>query len=177
MESNISTDLAQVLTQLKDIHYPPDALWWPPTLASTTTITGAAFLIFYLSYQLLKKIIQFYNKRTIIYALQKINEINLAQENTDPVKTVSDISLLLKRCAIAKYSKKNPQIKSLHGNQWLEFLNNSGKTDQFTKGPGQLIITIPYLNTVNYENYNNLELNDQITKLIQISKRWIRKNL
>lgn len=171
--------LQQVLSKLKDIHYPDTAalwppseiLWWPPAPGIMLILIIILCIIIYLSIKIVKKIKQFYTNRKIKIALSELHSIeqNINAENF--ITCIQQISFLLKRCAMVKYRAQN--IQSLSGNQWLEFLNTSGNTDKFTSNAGLLMTTVPYLNNIEFTD----KFKQDINNLIKISKNWIKHNL
>jgi hypothetical protein len=77
---------------------------------------------------------------------------------------LGDITILLKRVAILRFPEAKPQ--SLYEENWLKFLDKSGKTDDFTQGEGKVLANI----------YSRYYLVDN-SNLIYVVKRWLRKVL
>jgi hypothetical protein len=49
---------------------------------------------------------------------------------------------LVKRAALAAFPRE--AVASLSGMEWLQFLDRTGHTDAFTRGPGQLLPALAY---------------------------------
>ncbi|NIZ63039.1 DUF4381 domain-containing protein [Sedimentitalea sp. CY04] len=69
-------------------------------------------------------------------ALGELNE--LTRDGEDPAQ----ISVLLRRTALAAYPRG--QVASLHGDNWLRFLDAHFPGEGFSTGPGQVLATAPW---------------------------------
>lgn len=78
-------------------------------------------------------------------------------------EALNKINILLKRVAIEKFPAHQCHI--LYGEEWVKFLDKTGKTEDFTKGAGKLLGT-PYINKVDTEDYTQLEI---------VVEKWLRK--
>jgi hypothetical protein len=183
MTANTPKQLEQVLTQLKDIHYPEtssfwplnEALWWPP---APGRILLSLIILFFLVFTLtkcFKKLKQYYKHRHIQLALSELTYIEQNLTNSDPIITIQKITTLMKKCALVK--NKALGVQSLSGHAWLKFLNESGNTNEFTSSYGLLMITLPYVNNLNSVSLQNDKLELDLKKLITSCKKWIRYNL
>ena len=76
-------------------------------------------------------------------ALQKLKKLhgNYRQNNND-VQLVVELSILLRRVALAKFP--HHQVAGLVGIKWLQFLDKTGNTQEFTNGVGKFLCTAPY---------------------------------
>lgn len=150
-----------LLQQLRDIHYPPPIAIWPLTVGwyiLTFLILVASSLIFYVWYKAYQK------HRVKRLVLQRIEE--LEAQRADQLQSVSEeLSMLLKRAALAKYSRR--EVAGLHGEQWLAFLDATAQTKDFSQGSGRLLISTPY-------QLNKQMLPETIFHLI---RDWVKKNL
>ena len=128
------------LAQLKDIHLPPPISFWPIApgwiLLYFLTCLALGFAVF--KWRELKK-----RHLIINYALTQLTELQtLAQHNPQNVYIAAEISTLIRRTALHYFPRA--AIAGLSGQQWLTFLNESGRTTQFTDQVGQLLLDAPY---------------------------------
>ena len=65
----------------------------------------------------------------------------LQQQEADP-QTLRQLSQLLREVALQAHPWE--QVACLNGKRWLEFLDKTGDTTQFTKGPGKILGDGPY---------------------------------
>lgn len=146
-----------LLSDLKDIHYPASVSWWP-------LAPGWYLLIALLIGLLIVGVIYFigaykkYKLRRIV--LQEL--ANLRQQNTDK-NIAAELSILLKRVAITYYPAH--EVASLNGHAWLTFLDTHGKTTAFSQGVGKLLLSSPY-------QKNSPQ---HINELFKLSENWIRR--
>jgi hypothetical protein len=138
INSNLSTPANAGLAELKNIHLPeavsifPLAYGWYILLA--IILLGALVLWWWLAKQKRKQ-----RQISEIYRLLMEIENNtaiLVEHN----ELLAKVTIFLKRVAQLKYPEQNPQ--QLLGEQWLNFLDSSGKTDQFTHGGGRVLLNL-----------------------------------
>jgi hypothetical protein len=150
MENNL-------LAQLKDVHLPPPVSIFP--LAPGWYIL--AILIILIVIFILYKSIKAYYKRKHDLAIYTI----LEQINNNPdCNLIEETSLLLKRVARKKFPQQAPHL--LFDQKWLEFLDATGKTSNFTQGPGRVLLNI-------YHKPQQSENN----QLHQAVKAWLQEVL
>ncbi len=126
------------LSQLRALHLPPEPGWWPLApgwwliLAATVLLVALGSIVLY---RYRKKNTW---RRAAITELNKIKQFSglTSQEN------IIRCALLLKRVALAIDSRSH--VAALGGHQWLEYLDQITQTDQYTKGPGQLLTQAQY---------------------------------
>ena len=134
--------------QMHDIVLPDPISWWPLapgwwvillllTLAMVWIITAA--------YRRWKK--NAYRRA----ALRELKNISPA-----------DIPALVKRVSLSIYPRE--QIATLSGEAWLEFLDQSGNTQDFTQGPGRHLLEL---------SYNPHAKNIPIADLTQVIRQWV----
>lgn len=126
------------LEQLRNIHLPDPVSWWPP--APGWWILGVLIL------SVIAAGIWWYRNPSVrAYRVARKELKNLReeyQESQDDVRLVKELSVLLRRYALAVFGRQ--RVASLIGNAWMMFLNNTGKTLGFTEGAGQVLQTVPY---------------------------------
>jgi len=89
---------------------------------------------------------------------------NLQNQQHNPEESLGilrDLSQLLRRVALTFCVDEN--VASLHGSEWLEFLDRTGKTTEFTQGAGQVFGKELY--------QQNPEI--EIDVLFPMVKKWI----
>ena len=179
----IDSQLQQTLTQLKDIHLPSDSLLWPPAPGTSIAFIIITMTIIFIVKKNITALYLRYKSRVKLQALRELKHIEQNIQNQEPILLTQKISLLLKKCAINKFSsaKSQQHIHALSGQSWLEFLDNTYQTKTnipkapFSTGPGVLLITLPYQQSLTIEK--TAELDHQIKNLIALSKQWIKTNL
>jgi len=128
------------LEQLKDIHLPHAINMWPTApgwILSFAIVLGLIAYLIYVWYQRRQK------KIAVKFALSKLNTLkDLMIENPDNINIAAEISMLIRRTALHYFHRE--EIAGLSGNDWLDFLNRSSSTTQFTGETGHLLIDGPY---------------------------------
>lgn len=151
------------LLQLKDIHLPPTPSIWP--LALGWWLLLALFLIIAVYwFFLVRKYLRIRKHKRILFdELAKLEE---KLKDSPSKNNVAETNVLLRRIALRYYPKAN--VASLTGGAWLEFLDQSGNTQNFSKGAGRILIDAPY-RAGELENYNRDEF-------ISLIRQWVTKN-
>ncbi len=148
--------------QLADIHLAAKPSAWPPApgwwilfflLVGLLTFTGMK-LIHYLR---LKN-----HQKRILQALGQLEKKLIKDQSPE---TIADINILLRRLALAHFPRKN--IASLTGHDWLNFLDKSGNTKDFSQGAGKLLADAPYL--------ANIPQSADIKGLSSVVKKWVKR--
>ncbi len=135
------------LSQLKDIHLPEPVSIWPP--APGWWLLAAAALIITLFSVI--RITSWYRKN----AYRRLAEVQLDaldksyKQHEDCIIYACDINRLLKQVAVTYYDREC--VSRLSGKQWLEFLDRTGNTRNFTEGAGQLLESAQYRKTGSFE--------------------------
>lgn len=123
------------LAELKDIHLPNTVSIFPLSIGwyilIVLLIIGVALLLWW-RLKLRKRQKQIFNIN------QLLNEIENSHGNSPD--TVGEVSILLKRVAATKFPEQD--VQKLFGDKWLEFLDRSGKTTDFTIGAGRSLADI-----------------------------------
>jgi len=152
------------LEQLRDIHLPDEAGWWPLAwgwwLALALLLVLAALLL----HRWLKRRRQMRYRYDALQALERA----YAQHQSDGHTAVylQQLSELLRRAVLSSVSPaRGVALAALSGEEWLAFLDRSlpdGK-DDFQKGPGRALLAGPY------------QPNPQadVTRLNTLARRWL----
>jgi hypothetical protein len=149
------------LSQLRDIHLPDPITWWPPaigwwivTLILIVAIAGSIYWV-WRRYQRLAY------KREALKHMESVRARYLSHR--DDAQLLSELSALLKRISITRYGRE--EIAGLTGSPWLEFLDRTGNTQEFTDGSGRALAS---------ERFNPAPKVDS-TELMNIAQQWITK--
>lgn len=151
-------DASNPLADLKDIHLPADVSMFPlaPIWYILITILAIAIIFF---------IIRHFMKQAKLKRFNHINEQIIALENNTNLtdaEVVIEVSTLLKRIAMLKFAAQKPEF--LSGKEWVDFLNRTGKTTDFSASHMESLGNI-YKNNM----FNNKE---QFFTTVRV---WIRK--
>lgn len=150
-----------LLSQLKDIHAPA-AIWMLPLTVTWYVLFG--LLLVLLIFVAIKLTRLYFKKRRRQQSLDLLAAtVSLYQDK--PAETLANISILLRRVALAKY--KRSDVASLNNRAWLKFLDNEMQTTEFSNGIGQILVTAPYQKTPTVN----------ISDLTNLIERWIRRVL
>lgn len=150
------------LAELREIHMPGDVSQWPP--APGWWMVG--FLIVLLLAGLLTALIQRYKKRAYLrHSLQVLKQLeaDFAQQQNSLLLT-DQLATLLRRVCLSQFPRE--QVAGLSGEGWLQFLNKTGNTNEFTQGCG-VVLTEGRFQKGAAANINGEEL-------LTLTRRWIK---
>jgi hypothetical protein len=125
------------LAQLRDIHLPEAISAWPP--APGWWIAGVMALLLL---SIIGRLIYRSRSRNRYRTLAVKQLTHLEQYSGQPALYLQHFNQLLKQTAIA--AEPTIDIAGLSGKEWLNFLDASGKTTQFSQGAGQILNDGPY---------------------------------
>lgn len=152
---------ADPLAQLRDIHLPEPVGWWPPA-PGWWILAFAVVALIVLSFLLTKKL--WLRNR---YRRAAIRELKILQ-NTPPENQqaiLEKLSTLLRRVALQTFGRES--VAPLSGEKWLCFLDQTGKTDQFTQGPAKVL---------GYDLYASSPVEKDTKQVAQIIHKWIKEH-
>jgi len=109
------------LSNLRDIVLPPEVALWPPAPGWWIVAAGGAAALAILVGAAVARY------RHNAYRRAALRELDKAEAR--------DISAILKRAALAAWPRA--EVASLTGAAWLAFLDRTGRTDAFSRGPGR----------------------------------------
>lgn len=116
------------LSNLRDIVVPPEVALWPPApgwwIVAAGCLAAAAILT------------------AMAVAHRRRNAYRRAALDALGTALPQDISAVLKRAAIAAWPRT--EVAALTGPAWLAFLDHTGRTDAFTRGPGRDLETLAF---------------------------------
>jgi hypothetical protein len=152
------------LDNLRDIVEPASIPWWPPApgvwllLALVAVWLVAGLGLWWVHWRR-----QAYRRA----GLRELREIAARLGNAPERATaLVDLAALLKRVALVAYARE--QVAALSGDAWLTFLDHTGSTARFTRGPGAVLAEVssrPGLGTT-------LDT-AQVTALVETAQDWI----
>ena len=143
------------LDRLHDIATPPPVPWWPP--APGWYVIGAIGLVL-LGVGLWTA---FDRRRRNRYRREALRELDRTVHGPHAGRVIA-IAELLKRVALAAYPRD--QVASLTGDEWLQFLDATGRTDAFTNGAGRVLGDALY----------RTEAPVDVPELVDAVRHWIR---
>jgi len=133
----------ELLNQLADIHLPAAVSYWPPApgwwLLLALLLAGLGWVAFgyYRRWQQQQRLLQ------ALAGLDKAWQTYMnagtidKQRNQAGLDFLYSCNSLLKRVAMAIHP--DSEVAALSGQAWLEFLDASGKCEDFTKGAGMVL--------------------------------------
>ena len=147
------------LVNLKDIHLPPPVSFWPPA-------PGWWILVVLLISSLFFCGVWFYRRhkkrKPKTEALRILKDLQILHQNSqDEVASLRNLSNLLRRTALTYYD--NDAVASLQGSSWLEFLDKTGKPNEFSQGAGKVLGNEVFQQKVNPD----------MNALFPLVKKWI----
>ncbi len=142
------------LANLKDLQLPEAVSIFPLAPGWYGVIAILVLIMFAIGYWQIRRLHKLQRVSNIITLLDSI-----ALQNNPQL--LAEVSILLKRVAREKFPEQQPQ--SLFGDKWLQFLDKSGKTTNFTQGAGSILLDV----------YQNKPLENP-EKLITIIKTWLK---
>jgi len=151
---------ADPLMQLKDIHLPEPVGFWPIAPGWYGLIILLLLGILGLTYFIQR---QHKNARAKKQALQLLDSYKVQYEQDKNAQLMSSrISELLKQVALVYFPRS--EVASLHGESWIEFLNNTSKGIDFN--PVKLmLLEVPFKSTATLD----------LTPLIVKAAQWIKQ--
>ena len=147
--------------QLQDIHLPGAAEFWPPAPGwwlLLALLLGVSIFIVFRVKRYVKK------QRYQSYVLGQFSFIEERLNSNDP-DALAEINVLLRRLALMHFPRD--QVASLTGKKWLQFLDQSGNTQGFSSGVGQVLADASYQKSMP-ENLDK----QQLAKLL---KHWVKQ--
>lgn len=127
------------LQELRDVHLPDPISLWPPAPGWWITF-GLAMMGGMVFLWILR------NRRRTQARRLAMNELGAIKQYYDTHRDdqwlVQRLSTIVRRYAMATFPRT--EVAGLVGVSWLQFLDRSGRTNQFTDGVGHLLSSGPY---------------------------------
>ena len=143
-----------LLQDLRDVIPPPEPGFWPPVIGWWLVAIFILILIAAIIYYIKLAIVR-YSRHSIV---QQIDEIAGLQ----PPQAIAELSIFMRRVAITRYPRS--AVAGLTGQAWLEFLDQSGNTDQFTQGVGRMLTIAPYSANKQFD----------LDSLREVCREWVK---
>lgn len=128
------------LAALRDIHTAPTPHWWPPAPGWWLLAAGLIALLLWGLLALVRR-----RRRLAPWrcARDELDVLHASyRDSGDGTAFLRGVSVLLRRAALTAAPQE--QVAALHGQQWLDYLDRSGDTDQFSSGSGRVLADGPY---------------------------------
>ncbi len=125
--------------QLEDIHLPQQPGFWPPAPGWWLLLALLLGLALLAARKVRSMLQQRKQQRAVEATLQRLRR---ELDSGNPQQAITDINVFLRKMALTHYPGED--IASLTGRQWLEFLDRSGHTTEFTRGAGAILAEGPY---------------------------------
>ena len=127
------------LQELRDIHLPDPISWWPPAFGWWMVIVALVMMVSLILWA------RSHRKRTrprrvALAQLEQVKQQYAVQ--ADDQWAITEVSHLLRRYALVVFSRS--KVAGLSGQSWLQFLDTTGHTNQFSEGPGRSLRSGPY---------------------------------
>lgn len=146
---------------LRDIHLPDPISWWPLALGWWLVLALVVFFIAFTCWWLNKRLKPTLKKE----ALQALDAIEASlHETDDPIHCLAELSVFLRRVILSQ-KKYPPGSVALTGTAWLELLDQSLDTPEFSQGLGVILLTGPYQASAEKQN---------VFELLQLCKKWVK---
>ena len=145
--------------ELRDIHLPADPSWWPPAPGWWILSVLALGLLFWAALHVRRRLREHRWRQRILAELESIASRQTI--HPDAVELAGDISRLLRRAS----RLIDPAASALRGDKWLEFLDATLATTEFSQGVGRVILEGPY------QKHTSLDA----TALIDLARRWLTR--
>ncbi len=151
--------------KLRDIHLPGDPSFWPLAPGWWLLLILVLLIGAWLVFKLLHRMRQKKHQQQILNEYTQLETKLLNNPNNE---AIANINIFLRRLAISKYPRSD--IASLTGANWLQFLDESGNTQEFSKGIGRILVDAPY-QSGELKNFNSKEFTSSFISLI---RAWIK---
>ena len=146
------------LQELRDVHLPDPISLWPPApgwwMVFGVVVTGVIVFMW----------MRAYRRRTKARRLA-VAELGVVKQHYDTHHddrwVVQQLSEIVRRYALASFPRT--EVAGLVGSSWLGFLDQTGRTNQFTEGVGHLLSSVPY----------QLQLEVSAADLLSLVEHWI----
>lgn len=115
------------LTQLRDIHLPDPVGWWPLAPGWYVLMIVLLLILMFISYRIYQRHVNGLAKNKALELL-KIYKDQYDKDRNAQIASAR-ISELLRRVALVYYPRA--QVASIHGDDWIEFLNTTSKNIDF----------------------------------------------
>ncbi len=165
MQAATPNNLPKALDKLRDIYMPPEPSMWPP--APGWWIVFGLFLItlLILGFYLWKKRKERLWQEKVLAEVDKV----ITEHSDNYSLQLAGLSEILRRTALQQFPRED--VATLHGKDWLDFLNQTGGNGEFSKQYAEALADGVYRSLENETPLN------QDSPLVKAVHRWLRRNL
>jgi hypothetical protein len=152
-----------LLKDLRDIHLPDPIGLWPLAIGWYFLIALLLVLAILLIVHLIRRSRRLQSRR---YMLQRLEELRERYaKDADAAAVAAELSALLRRASLVSFPRR--EVAGLQGEQWLNFLDETGATREFTQGIGRVLLSAPYQPHAQFE----------ANALLDLATRWVSRNV
>ncbi len=157
-ERLIMMEYSDLGERIREIKLPDGVSWWPPA-PGWWLLAGLILLAVVAG-------IALYRRRALRRAaLRELDRLRREYQSIgDPSALAAGLSKLLRRVTLAR--ARRTAVAGLRGEAWLGHLDRTGRTRDFSSGPGRVLHTLPYSGEGEVE----------ASALLSLARRWIRRN-
>ena len=149
----------QPAPELRDIHLPADPSWWPPAPGWWILAAIAVGLIAWAAVALRKRAGKRRWQRQILAEFERIAAEPVLKNHAP--NFIGELSQLLRRSS----RLVDVNAPSLRGNAWLSFLDSILGGDEFSQGPGRVLLDGAY----------RREASIDVERLVDLVRRWLTR--
>ncbi len=147
--------------ELRDIHLPADPSWWPPAPGWWMLVAIIIGVLIWLFLWLRKRNRRRQWRRQIMAEFDHIAANDTLRN--DPPRLVGELSQLLRRSG----RLLDAAAPTLRGSAWLAFLDAQLGGDEFSRGPGRILLDGPYQRQTDVD----------VDALLALVRRWMSRAL
>lgn len=146
------------LQGLRGLHLPPPVSAWPPA-PGWWILVALVFVLLLSAAWLWRRRRRLAYRRMALHQLKHLR--SAANEGRASATILAELSILLRRAAISRYGRQ--QVAALHGEDWLAFLDRTGRTEAFTQ-QGRALLDAPY----------RRQTSQDAGPLLDLAQNWLR---
>lgn len=144
---------------LRDIHLPADPSWWPPAPGWWLLAALVLSVIAFGAWRAVRATRRRRWRDAVIGELDAIARRHA--EGGDATRLAAELSMLLRRAA----RLVDARAATLHGDEWLAFLDAQLESDAFTHGVGRVLVDAPWRCTAAFD----------VDAVLALVRRWLAR--